>query len=42
MAVTAVDQSAAYAQGRIDAEIAAAKECVGKLGAEKDIMMQRR
>ena len=35
-------RSAAYRQGRIDAEIDAAKEVVDRLAAQKDIVLQKR
>ena len=34
--------SAAYRQGKIDAEIEAAKEVVDRLAAQKDIIIQKR
>ena len=40
--VVAGTRSAAYRQGRIDAEIDAAKEVVDRLAAQKDIILQKR
>ena len=40
--IAAEKRTAAYHQGRIDAEIQSAKECVDRLAANKEIIMRRR